>query len=161
MNTRARSLPAFTILEMAVALSVMGVFFLIAGTLFVQCVKTFGKVEKFENRQGDWRQITMELGRDVWSARRIRLRSTRELLCRIGPDLHVRWRIGRHGNISRVSRRANGVGHSNHWPDMGEGISFRQGVYAVELCRRQRTGARTIVLPAEMRLLTAISGRRP
>ncbi len=160
MNSRYRSFSAFTIMEMVVALSVMGVFFLIAGTLFVQCVKTFGKIGQFENRQIAWRRITRELGRDVWIARRIRFKGTHELICRIGPNIRVTWRIGRNGDISRVPRRGRGAGESNHWPGMGAGVYFKPGAYAVKLCRRQQKGKRMILLPAEMRLAEAISRRR-
>ncbi len=160
MNSRYRSFSAFTIMEMVVALSVMGVFFLIAGTLFVQCIKTFGKIGQFENRQDTWRRMTLELGRDVWIARRIRIRGTSELICRIGTNNRVEWRIGHHGEITRVLRRGNGTGESNRWPGIGAGVHFERAAHAVELCRRQQKGKRMIVLPAELRLAEAISRRR-
>lgn len=149
----------FTVIEMVAALLIMGVFLLISGTLWMQCVGAFGKTASLENRQALWSQMVHRLGRDVWTARKIEMKGARELICRYGSQDWVDWRVQRRGVIRRIRWRARLAGWPVTWTHFGAVVRFGPTPKAVQLLVFRHGRQRTITLPAELRLLQALAER--
>ena len=101
-NIPFRSHSAFTIGEVLVWLALLSVFMLIAGQLFMFCIKAMADVDTHENNLALTNSAMQQLGRDVWTAHDCLL-SDKRLVCDNGPNADlVQWVINSNGDVTRT-----------------------------------------------------------
>ncbi|HMD55768.1 MAG TPA: hypothetical protein VKJ65_14575 [Phycisphaerae bacterium] len=140
-NITFRSRGAFTIGEVLVWLALLSVFMLIAGQLFMFCIKAMADVDTHENNLALTNSMMQQLGRDVWTAHDCLL-SDKRLVCDNGPNADlVQWVINANGDVTRnvinVTTSHSQISLksplSTTWPRVGTDMHFVASPLAVDV----------------------------
>lgn len=105
---RSLTCGGFSLLEMMVALGLLGVFLLLAGEVFVLAVNTLGKTQQHLNDASVNQAVCVRLGRDVWNAGPVQLMNNRILRCGeiAGGQVHwIKWTFNLPGGTCRRTGR--------------------------------------------------------
>ncbi len=153
MHHRCRG---FNLVEMMVALGLMGIFLLLAGQVFVFTVNTFHQTGRHLNNMATSEAAFTQLRQDVWTARHVKVIHNRTVLCRYGPTSSphwIKWTLGTNGQM----RRLTSSGQNNDWPRQGRRQpvrgKFKLMPGALELQLFWKNGHRLRVFPREYVLL--------
>ncbi len=155
-----RSRRGFNLVEMMVALGLMGIFLLLAGQVFVFTVGTFHRAGRHLNNMAISEAAFTRLRSDVWTANRLKVVHQQTLLCEYGQGRRLRWvewTVEPHGQI----RRLTSSGRKDHWPGRPRKrtirVQFKLLPGALDLGLTWKGGHRLRVFPTQYMLLAGNS----
>jgi prepilin-type N-terminal cleavage/methylation domain-containing protein len=134
----------FTLLEVIMSLSMLVIFFGIAGEVFKSTVLLSYDSQQLSNENSRIDSAIFQIRRDVWNGRQLGVQGTKSVELESSDGTKISWNIDAGGNLTRTDAQ----GHSERWEQVGKNWSLATD----GICLMIRDGPAEVRLPSEILL---------